>query len=149
MKPSEAAAVLTACSSLDQRTIGDDEAIVWAKTFTRASIGVTDAVEAVIDFYANPLNVDKRATATGLIVQAKAIRRARMTAAGDPPFPPDLTVAQEMAWRRHWINALERDFDTAQEAADHAMGIARTITTEIRNEPVMRQIRAIAMGKAV
>lgn len=149
MKPSEAAAVLTACASLDQRTIGHDEAIVWAKTFTRASIGVTDAVEAVIDFYANPLNVDKRATATGLIVQAKAIRRARMAAAGQPPFPPDLTVAQEMAWRHLWVAGLERDPDTAQAAADHAMGITRTITTEVRNESVMHQIRAIAMRKAV
>lgn len=149
MKPSEAAAVLTACASLDQRTIGETEAIIWAQVFTKANIALPDALEAVINYHADPANMDRRANVQALIVQAKAIRRARMTAAGDPPFPPELTVGQEMVWRRHWVEALGDDADTASAVADARMGIVRPSHPLVLNQLVTGQIRALAGSKAI
>lgn len=149
MKPSEAAAVLTACASLDQRTIGDDEAKIWAQVFTKAGIALGDALNAVVNYHADVANVDKRATIQALIVQAKLIRRARMVEAGDPPFPPDLTVGQEMSWRRYWVEALSEDVTTAPAVADARMGIKRPNHPLVENPTVLGQLRAFAGAKAI
>ena len=149
MKPSEAAAVLAKCAAFDSRTIGDADAEGWAEVMTRAGIGLLDALDAVTDYHADVSTVDKRATVQALIIRGKVIRRQRMTAAGEPPFPPDFTVGQEMAWRRHWVAALTAGVEDPAAAADASMGVVRPKDPLVTNDLVMGQIRAIGTSKAI
>lgn len=132
--------MLVACATLDQRTIADIEGEMWAQVFTQAGITLPDALQAVVNYHANPMSVDKRANVQMLVVEAKAIRRARMAAAGEPPFPPDLTVGQEIRWRRAWVEALGQDVGTAQAVADARLGIVRRNDPQVTNPAVSGQL---------
>lgn len=120
MKPSEAAALLTVIARTDKRTFGEPEAISWADILTKANVGVKDAITAAQDHfgesrdYLMPIHIIER---------ARVIRRERMTAAGPCRMPGDLTLAQEMVWRRAWIAAVTDGADDPQQLANEAVGI--------------------------
>lgn len=123
MKLSEVATLLAYIALTDNRTVGEADVHAWADVLPEA-VTFADAKAAVIEFRRAS---DRWLTPANIIERVVAIRKTRMAAAGQPPFPPDLTVGQEIAWRRHWIDGLGHGRDSAGAAryADGAMGISR------------------------
>lgn len=124
MEPKEASVMLAKVTAYDRRTVGKADAIAWAEAMTKANVAMNDALQAVTDHFSESTDWLMPAHVIRRVV---AIRKTRMAAAGEPPFPPDLTVGQEIAWRRHWIDGLGHGRDSAGAAryADGAMNILR------------------------
>lgn len=138
MELSEVATLLAYIALTDNRTVGEADIRVWADVLPVA-VTFADAKAAVIEFRRAS---DRWLTPANIIERVAAIRRSRMAAAGEPPFPPDLTVGQEIRWRRAWVEALGQDVGTASAVADARMGIVRRNDQQVTNPAVLGQLSA-------
>lgn len=126
MKPSEAAVLLATIARTDQRTVGESTARSWAELLTEADVPLSDAVEAVKYHFGHsadylmPIHV---------IHRVKEIRQERLSRAGTPPMPGDLTWHQERAWRQLWCANVKdgMSIEDAAAAASEAMNLPREL----------------------
>jgi hypothetical protein len=122
VKPSEAALVLTKCAAFDSRTIGEADAIAWAEALSSANCSLQDSLRGVTEHYTT---TSSRIMPLELINKVRAIRQARIKAAGEPDYPPDLTVAQERGWRAVWLAAVESGSSDPKADADEFIGVLK------------------------
>lgn len=55
----------------------------------------------------------------------RAAGRDRLARAGDAPYPPNLSQAQERAWKRQWMDSLKAGALDAVRDADDVLGYVR------------------------
>ena len=102
MTPGDATRVLTLAASYDQRTIGEADALAWAKAL--GDINQDDACDAVTEHYRNET---RRLMPADVINGVRRIREARLSAAPEqvPDADPDDVLAYQRALReqRHRV----------------------------------------------
>ena len=78
----------------------------------------------------------------------KSAGRDRLARAGDAPYPPDLSQAQERAWRRVWMDSIKAGVLEPVREADAVLGYVRP--KEMQPDPVkVRAIENLAKSKAI
>lgn len=146
MKRSEVAYLLAAIAATDNRTVGKLDVETW-DAILPCEISIQAALAAVV--------AHRRASAEWLtpkhIIDAVgAVRRERLTRAGVPPIPGDLTRPQELEWSAQWCTYV-KDGETRQEAEDHTnrtMNIIRPAELVMGRDRV-HSIELLANSKAI
>lgn len=137
MKKSEVAIFLGMVAGTDGRTVGDLDVQTWHAILPE-EITLTDAEAALFnhrrtcsDFF----------TPKHVIDSIAAVRRERLTRAGTPPMPGDLTWQQEKNWRVLWCANVKDGMNPPEAAlaASDAMNLPRDPAIEVRADRV-RQI---------
>jgi hypothetical protein len=78
----------------------------------------------------------------------KSAGRDRLARAGDAPYPPNLSQAQERAWKRAWMDSIKSGAFEPVREADAVLGYARP--KELQPDPVkVRAIENLAKSKAI
>ncbi len=93
MTPGDATRVLTLAASYDQRTIGEADALAWAKAL--GDINQDDACDAVTEHYRNET---RRLMPADVLAGVRRIRNARLAA--DPEQVPDADPDDVLAYQR-------------------------------------------------
>lgn len=126
MKPSEATVLLATIARTDQRTVSESSARSWAELMTEADVPLNDAIEASkyhfghSPDYLMPIHIINR---------VKEVRQERLSRAGTPPIPGDLTWNQERSWRRLWCANVKdgMSVEEAAAAASEAMSLPKEL----------------------
>lgn len=119
---STAAALIAKAAAFDNRTVTEVAAAAWAEALDDY-VTLADGAAAVSAHYAEtrdwimPSNINAR---------VRKIRRNRADVAPTPPAPPVLLdTAEDIAWRRHWLDAITAGAtpEQAETVANEAHGI--------------------------
>lgn len=119
---STAAALIAKAAAFDNRTVTEVAAAAWAEALDDY-VTLADGAAAVSAHYAEtrdwimPSNINAR---------VRKIRRNRADVAPTPPAPPVLLdTAEDIAWRRSWLDAITAGAtpDEATQAANEAHGL--------------------------
>lgn len=126
MKPSEATVLLTTIARTDQRTVSESSARSWAELLTEADVPLGDAIEAVKYHFGHSADY---LMPIHIINRVKEIRQERLSRAGTPPMPGDLTWNQERSWRRLWCANVKdgMSVEDAAAAASEAMNLPKEL----------------------
>lgn len=141
MKKSEVGQLLTAIAATDNRTTGMLDVNTWAAILPE-DLQLTDALAAVI---AHRRTSTEWLMPKHIIDAASAVRRQRLTDAGDPPMPGGLAYDQEKAWRRLWCGHVKDGLD--RKAAAVAASLDMNLPAEIEQPPVERLAEITAWGQ--
>jgi hypothetical protein len=137
MKPSEAAKLLAVAAAFDNRTVGETDATAWSLALGDATLA--EASAAVVEHYTTST---ERVMPAHVVAAVRSNRRANLRGAGEMPFPPGLTWAEEQTWRRHYTQALLDGHppSAAQLMTDRELGIApRPTAPEIPAPPQVQR----------
>lgn len=138
MKRAETAALLGMMAAFDRRTIGDADVIAWTDALDgRVTFPV--AQEAIRRHFRESTDWLMPAR---VIALSKVIIRERVEKAGQPDFPPDLTLDEERTWRRHWLDGVEAAVSDPSDHADRLMGITRPDVLPIDKSKLTRALSA-------
>ena len=78
----------------------------------------------------------------------KAAGRDRLARAGDAPYPPNLSQAQERAWKRAWMDSIKAGALEPVREADAVLGYVRP--KELAPDPAkVRAVERLAFSKAL
>lgn len=132
METRDAAILLAKCAAYDSRTIGRADAEAWAEAMTHAGVGIEQALAAVSAYYAEQCD---RVMPADVIRIVRATRRLRTAAAGQPDFPPGLTLTQERRYGKAWFAMIGdgAEPEAATAAVDERFKITRP---ELKSRPV-------------
>jgi hypothetical protein len=112
MEKHEVARLLAAVAATDNRTVGKLDVETWAQILP-ADMALADAMGAVV---AHRRTSTEWLMPKHIIDSVAAIRRERLTRAGTPPIPGNLSWHQEKEWRQLW-SAKVKDGATSEQAA--------------------------------
>lgn len=150
MNATEAGLVLTKASAYDRRTVGRVDSEAWADAMTRADVPLPDALEAVALHFQDsndwlmPNHIIGRVRAA-----RRVVGRDRLARAGEAPYPPGLSQAQERAWLRVWMDSVKAGDPDPMAGADAALGIARAAEQLTPRPDRVQLITALASTKGI
>jgi len=102
MTPGDATRVLTLAASYDQRTIGETDALAWAKVL--GDTNIDDAFQAIVDHYSRET---RRLMPADVLAGVRRIRNARLAEVPEevPDADPEDVLAYQLALReqRHRV----------------------------------------------
>lgn len=143
MNTADAAKLLTKCAAFDNRQPSREAAMAWAEALTSAHITLEDASAAITAHYRESTDFIQPAHVIRL---AKAARKLRIAAAGQPDLPPGLTWERERDYRRAWLAAVGSGATPTEATA--TVDARGGITREIEHPRPIGQLIA-GIGKAV
>lgn len=127
----------------DNRKVGPGDIMAWEDVLP-AEISLEDARTA--------LRAHRRAGSEWLmpshiITSVMAIRRERLTRAGTPPMPGDLSWQQEKEWRQLWCAKVKDGVTPEQAAAETSIAMRIHELPAVENATRVRAIEAFAGRK--
>ncbi|RIJ76589.1 hypothetical protein D1871_10980 [Nakamurella silvestris] len=137
MKRTDTVKLLTYISILDKRTVGEADVEIWSELIPD-DVSLADAKTSAMEHFRTSTKYLMPAHVIGLASAARLRRKDRILTAGPPDFPPELTHAQECAYRRTYFDAVASGLPRAEAlaAADGRYGVRRPVL-------VKRDIRAL------
>lgn len=143
MKKSEVGQLLAAIAATDNRTVGMLDIDTWAAILPD-DMPLNAALESVMHH---------RRTSTDwlmpkhIIDAVGAVRRERLTRAGTPPMPGDLSWQQEKEWRQLWCAKVKDGLSSEQAAAETSIAMRIHELPAVENATRVRAIEAFAGRK--
>lgn len=119
MNTKEIGDLLGLMALVDKRHTGPGDIMAWEE-YLPADMTFGDAREALRGIRTRSTDWIMPAHIIGEVDQ---IRRLRLSRAGTPPMPADLTQPQEREWAKHWCDAVKAgaDKDEAAQLASKVM----------------------------
>ena len=112
MNTKEIGDLLGLMALVDKRHTGPGDIMAWEE-YLPADMTFTDAREALRAIRTRSADWIMPAHIIGEVDQ---IRRLRLSRAGTPPVPGDLTQPQEREWTKHWCDAVKAGADKSEAA---------------------------------
>lgn len=145
MKRSETAILLAKISAFDQRTIGEADVEAWTEALG-SDIPLADALAVVTNHFRTS---HERLMPIHIITAVGAVRRERLTRAGDPPMPGDLSWQQEREWRQLWCAKVKDGSTRDRAAAETNIAMRIHELPAVEDATRKRAIEAFANARSV
>lgn len=145
MKKSEVGQLLTAIATTDNRTIGMLDIDTW-NAILPADMPLDAALAAV---------VNHRRTSTEwlmpkhIIDAVAAVRRERLTRAGTPPIPGNLSWHQEKEWRQLWCAKVKDGATSEQAAAETSIAMRIHELPAVENAVAQQAIESFSRARSI